>query len=103
MRDTKPGRILAEESENPWVKLILWSNEENEFLTRRWNGFIRHVVESRLAVLERLGLTDEEQRAFMEDCGTERADFKQVVQLPTHELNEAKKFFPGGTNFTKLI
>ena len=49
MRDTKPGRILAEESENPWVKLILWSNEENEFLTRRWNGFIRHVVELKLA------------------------------------------------------
>lgn len=27
MSDPKPDRILAEESDNPWVKLILWSNE----------------------------------------------------------------------------
>jgi len=27
MSDPKPDRILAEESDNPWVKLILWAHE----------------------------------------------------------------------------
>ena len=28
MSDPKPDRILAEESDNPWVKLILWAHED---------------------------------------------------------------------------
>ena len=60
MSDTKPGRILAEESENPWVKLILWSNENKVLPNRRWNGFMRHFVELKFVFLKHSGLTDEQ-------------------------------------------
>jgi hypothetical protein len=28
MSDNKPDQILAEESDNPWVKLILWTQKD---------------------------------------------------------------------------
>lgn len=102
MSDTKPDRILAEESEDPWVKLILWSNEYNLHPTRRWNGFINYLLELRLAPMKHLGLTDEQQRALMEDWGIDRAEFKRVLQLSEDELNEAKQFFPDDTDFEDI-
>ena len=102
MSDTKPGRILAERSENPWVKLILWSNEDKELPTRRWNGFIKHLLELKLARFKDSGLTDEQQRALMEHWGIDRVEFKRVVPLRKDELNKAKKFFPGNTDFTAI-
>ena len=48
MSDPKPDRILAEESDNPWVKLILWAHEDSVRGTERWNGFIKYLVEERL-------------------------------------------------------
>ena len=45
MSDPKPDRILAEESDNPWVKLILWAHEDPVRPTDRWNGFMKYLVE----------------------------------------------------------
>ena len=45
MSDPKPDRILAEESDNPWVKLILWAHEDPVRPTDRWNGFIKYLAE----------------------------------------------------------
>ncbi|MGB2196251.1 MAG: hypothetical protein ACPH3J_08020, partial [Planktomarina sp.] len=66
MSDTKPDQIFSEKSGDPWVKLILWSNENKEHPARLWNGFIRHLLEFKLARLKDLGLTDEQQCALME-------------------------------------
>ena len=52
MSDPKPDRILAEESDNPWVKLILWANEDPVRPAYRWNGFMKYLVEERRATLE---------------------------------------------------
>ena len=102
MSDTKPGRILAEESENPWVKLILWSNENKVLPTRRWNGFMRHFVELKFAFLKHSGLTDEQQRAFIEDWGIDRTEFKRMVPLRKDELIEVKQFFPDDTKLENI-
>lgn len=102
MSDTKPDRILAEKSKNPWVKLILWSNENKGSPTSRWNGFIKHLLELRLADYERLAPTDEQRQALMEPWGIDRAQFKRVLQLSEDELNEAKQFFPDDTVFENI-
>jgi len=52
MSDPKPDRILAEESDNPWVKLILWAHEDPVHPTVRWNGFMKYLVAERLSTLE---------------------------------------------------
>lgn len=46
MSDNKPDQILAEESDNPWVKLILWT-QQSPFPAVRWNGFMKYLVEER--------------------------------------------------------
>ena len=67
MSDPKPDRILAEESDNPWVKLILWSNEDPLRPANRWNGFMKYLVEESWRPWN-LELTDE-QRLIYEDWG----------------------------------
>ena len=52
MSDTKPGRIVAEESEDPWVKLILWADQSCLRSAVRWNGFMKYLVEERLKHLK---------------------------------------------------
>ncbi len=52
MSDPKPDRILAEESDNPWVKLILWAHEDPVRPTDRWNGFMKYLAEESLSTLE---------------------------------------------------
>ena len=93
MSDTKPDRILAEESEDPWVKLILWSNENKGSPTSRWNGFIKHLLELRLADYERLAPTDEQRQAFVEHWGIDRAELKRQERLHTDGREYVKQFF----------
>ncbi|MDA8785033.1 hypothetical protein N9N40_05635 [Planktomarina temperata] len=73
MSDPKPDRILAEESDNPWVKLILWAHEDSVRGTERWNGFIKYLVEERL--------------------DTDSAAFKSALPLSGEALEHAKNFF----------
>ena len=81
MSDPKPDRILAEESDNPWVKLILWSNEHPIRPAHRWNGFMKYLAEERL--------------------DTDSAAPKRELALTGEELEHAKNFFPNDTNFRK--
>ena len=81
MSDPKPDRILAEESDNPWVKLIFWSNEHPVHPTYRWNGFMKYLAEERL--------------------DTDSAAPKRELALTGEELEHAKNFFPNDTNFKK--
>ena len=93
MSDPKPDRILAEESDNPWVKLILWSNEDPLRPANRWNGFMKYLAEESLSTLEPLNLTDEQRLGFMKDWGTDSAEFKRTLPLSGDELEHAKTFF----------
>ncbi|MDB4853777.1 pentapeptide repeat-containing protein [Planktomarina temperata] len=81
MSDPKPDRILAEESDNPWVKLILWAHEDSVRGTERWNGFIKYLVEERL--------------------DTDSAAFKSPLPLSCEALEHAKNFFPNNADFKK--
>ena len=81
MSDPKPDRILAEESDKPWVKLILWAHEDSVRGTERWNGFIKYLVEERL--------------------DTDSAAFKSALPLSGEALEHAKNFFPNNADFKK--
>ena len=81
MSDPTPDRILAEESDNPWVKLILWAHEDSVRGTERWNGFIKYLVEERL--------------------DTDSAASKRALPLSGEELEHVKNFFPNDTDFKK--
>ena len=81
MSDPKPDRILAEESDNPWVKLILWAHEDSVRGTERCNGFIKYLVEERL--------------------DTDSAAFKSALPLSGEALEHAKNFFPNNADFKK--
>jgi hypothetical protein len=103
MSDPKPDRILAEESDNPWVKLILWSNEDPLRPANRWNGFMKYLAEESLSTLEPLNLTDEQRLGFMKDWGTDSAEFKRTLPLSGDELEHAKNFFPNETDFRNQL
>ena len=81
MSDPKPDRILAEESDNPWVKLILWAHEDPVRPAYRWNGFMKYLVEERL--------------------DTDSAASKRALPLSGEELEHVKNFFPNDTDFKK--
>ncbi len=81
MSDPKPDRILAEESDNPWVKLILWAHEDSVRPAYRWNGFMKYLVEERL--------------------DTDSAAFKSALPLSGEALEHAKNFFPNNADFKK--
>ena len=78
MSDSEPDQILAEESDNPWVKLILWSNEDPVRPTHRWNGFMRHLCEETLKYLELFKPTGEQRLGQMKYWGIDRAEIKSV-------------------------
>ena len=101
MSDPKPDRILAEESDNPWVKLILWSNEDPVRPTHRWNGFMRHLCEETLKYLELFKPTGEQRLGQMKYWGIDRAEIKSAWPLSDDELEHVKKFFPNGIDFRK--
>jgi hypothetical protein len=99
MSDPKPDRILAEESDNPWVKLILWSNEELD-PTYRWNGFMKYLVEERRARLVSLKVTDARRLFLMKELDVDSEQFERASSLPGDELEHAKKLFPIGIIFS---
>ena len=81
MSDPTPDRILAEESDNPWVKLILWAHEDPVRPAYRWNGVMKYLVEERL--------------------DTDSAASKRALPLSGEELEHVKNFFPNDTDFKK--
>ena len=92
MSDPKPDRILAEESDNPWVKLILWAHEHPLDPTYRWNGFMKYLAEEKLSTLEPLYLTAEQRLILMQDWGVDSEQFERASSLSGDELEHAKKF-----------
>ena len=103
MSDPKPDRILAEESDNPWVKLILWSNEHPIRPAYRWNGFMKYLVEERRARLESLNMTDERRLILMQDWGVASEQLERAWSLSVDELEHAKNLFPIDTDFSQLL
>jgi uncharacterized protein YjbI with pentapeptide repeats len=102
MSDPKPDCILAEESDNPWVKLNLWSNEDPVRPAHRWNGFMKYLVEERRSFLQTLNATEERRLGFMKDWDIESAELRRASPLSGDELEHAKKLFPSDTNFSQL-
>ena len=103
MSDPKPDRILAEESDNPWVKLILWAHEHPLDATYRWNGFMKYLAEEKLSTLEPLYLTAEQRLILMQDWGVDSEQFERASSLSDDELEHAKNLFPIDTNFSQLL
>ena len=103
MSDPKPDRILAEESDNPWVKLILWAHEDPIRSAYRWNGFMKYLVEERLLFLESLNVTEERRLGLMKDWGIDSAELRRASPLSVDELEHAKNLFPIDTNFSQLL
>jgi uncharacterized protein YjbI with pentapeptide repeats len=103
MSDPKPDCILAEESDNHWVKLILWSNEDPVRPAHRWNGFMKYLVEEIRALLVSLKVTDARRLRLMKDWGVDSEQFERASPLSGDELEHAKKLFPFDTNFSQLF
>jgi len=68
MSDSEPDQILAEKSDNPWVKLILWT-QQSPFPAVRWNGFMKYLVEERSKDLQSANLTEEQRLEPMKQWG----------------------------------
>ena len=81
MSDPKPDRILAEESDNPWVKLILWAHEDSVRGTERWNGFMKYLVEEIRSFLQTLSVTDARRLILMKDWGIDSAELRRARSL----------------------
>jgi len=103
MSDTKPDRICAEKSHNPWVKLILWSNEDPVRPADRWNGFMKYLVEEIRSFLQTLSVTDARLLILMKDWGIDSAELRRARSLSVDELEHAKNLFPIDTNFSQLL
>lgn len=103
MSDPKPDRILAEESDNPWVKLILWSNEDPLDPTHRWNGFMKYLVEKRLSTLKDLNLSDQQRRKSLELYSADSAEFAQALPLLRRELEIAQSRFSQDIDFMEVL
>ena len=101
MSDPKPDRILAEESDNPWVKLILWAHEHPLDPTYRWNGFMKYLAEEKLSTLEPLYLTAEQRLILMQDWGVDSEQFERASSLSGDELEHAENLFPNGIDLRK--
>ena len=102
MSDTKPGCILAEESEDPWVKLILWADQSRLRSAVRWNGFIKYLVEERLKHLQSANFTEEQRLGLMKRWGAYSAELMHHLPLDDDDLAGAKELFPKDTDFEKL-
>ena len=103
MSDPKPDRISAEESDNPWVKLILWSDEHPVRPANRWNGFMKYLVQERRARLVSLKVTDARRLLLMKDWDIDSAELRRASPLSVDELEHAKNLFPIDTNFSQLL
>ena len=68
MSDNKPDQILAEESDNPWVKLILWT-QESPLQSIRWNGFMKCLFEENWKFLQSANLSEEQRLGVMKWWG----------------------------------
>jgi len=92
MSDNKPDQILAEESDDPWVKLILWTQKVPSYPAMRWNGFMKYLVEEGLKDLKPLNLTEEQRLGFMKRWRADSAELKYAPPLSAAALEYAKKF-----------
>ena len=101
MSDSEPDQILAEESDNPWVKLILWT-QERPLPSIRWNGFMKYLVEENWKFLESLNLTEEQCFVVMKRLGADNAELKYAWPLDDDDLAKAKELFPEDTDFGEL-
>jgi hypothetical protein len=102
MSDSEPDQILAEESDNPWVKLILWTHQSPLRPAVLWNGFMRYLVEERLKHLQPENFTEEQRLGLMKRWGAYSAELMHHLPLDDDELAEAKNLFPKDTDFRKL-
>ena len=101
MSDNKPDQILAEESDNPWVKLILWT-QKDLFPAYRWNGFMKYLLEEQFKFLQPANLTEEQRLGVMKLSGADSAELMHQLPLLAADLADAKKLFPEDTDFGKL-
>ena len=101
MSDSEPDQILAEESDNPWVKLILWT-QKVPVPSIRWNGFMKYLVEERLKDVQSENLTEERRLGVMKWLGAYSAELKHHLPLDDDDLAKAKELFPEDTDFGKL-
>ena len=101
MSDSEPDQILAEESDNPWVKLILWT-QKDLFPAYRWNGFMKYLLEEQFKFLQPANLTEEQRLGVMKLSGADSAELMHQLPLLAADLADAKKLFPEDTDFGKL-
>ena len=101
MSDSEPDQILAEESDNPWVKLTLWT-QKVPVPSIRWNGFMKYLVEERLKDVQSENLTEEQRLGVMKWLGAYSAELKHHLPLDDDDLAKAKELFPEDTDFGKL-
>uniref|UniRef100_UPI00326090FC hypothetical protein n=1 Tax=uncultured Planktomarina sp. TaxID=1538529 RepID=UPI00326090FC len=101
MSDNKPDQILAEESDNPWVKLILWT-QKAKLPAYRWNGFMKYLLEEQFKFLQPANLTEEQRLGVMKLSGADSAELMHQLPLLAADLADAKKLFPEDTDFGKL-
>ena len=101
MSDNKPDQILAEKSDDPWVKLILWTQKAS-YPAMRWNGFMKYLVEEGLKDLKPLNLTEEQRLGFMKRWRADSAELKYAPPLSAAALEYAKSLFSKGINFGEL-
>ena len=101
MSDNKPDQILAEESDNPWVKLILWT-QKAKLPAYRWNGFMKYLLEEQFKFLQPANLTEEQRLGVMKWLGAYSAELKHHLPLDDDDLAKAKELFPEDTDFGKL-
>ena len=101
MSDSESDQILAEESDNPWVNLILWT-QKISYPSSSWNGFIRYLVEERFKFLQSENLTEEQRLGFMKWLGADSAELMRYPPLPAADLAKAKKLFPQDTDFKSI-
>ena len=101
MSDSEPDQILAEESDNPWVKLILWT-QESPLQSIRWNGFMKCLFEENWKFLQSANLSEEQRLGVMKWWGVDSAELKHVPPLSDADLEIAKSLFPADTDFGSM-
>ena len=88
MSDSEPDQILAEESDNPWVKLILWT-QKDLFPAYRWNGFMKYLLEEQFKFLQPANLTEEQRLGVMKLSGADSAELMHQLPLLAADFNHA--------------
>ena len=101
MSDNKPDQILAEESDNPWVKLILWT-QKAKLPAYRWNGFMKYLLEEQFKFLQPANFTEEQRLGVMKLLGADSAELMHQLPLRAADLADAKKIISGGYRFREI-